>query len=364
MRIKVFYTWHTGQSAQLDQGFRKKVAWDIPLTDGYEFEPVPNPARNPGTHHFWGLQNPDLVTRVLAWQPDAVHLTGYAWHSHLVALRALARREVPVLFRGDSHLLDGRGPWWRWQLKHALLGKVFSWPAAFLCVGQANREYYRACGVPETKLFDCPHSIETERFAGPEEQLEAAAQRWRAELGIPAQTKVLLFAGKFEDKKRPVPLMQAFLDGGLKETVLLMVGDGQFGSQVHELAEKHPQRFRVLPFQNQSKMPVVYRLGDLLVLPSAYGETWGLAVNEAMACGRPALVSNRVGCHPDVIRPGENGGVFAADDWRDFQGKLKSLVKVDWPVRRPEIKTWMNHWSIENTESKLLACLEQSGRRP
>ncbi len=359
VQIKVFFTWHAGEKAQLDHGFQKAVAWDIPFTDGYEFEAVPNTARNPGPHHFSGLRNPSLVQAVLDWNPDTVHITGYAYHSHLFAMRALARRGMPLLFRGDSHLLDGRGDWWRWQIKRAVLSNIYSWPVAFLCVGQANRDYYRAFGVPETKLFHCPHSIETERFAEPEGELEEKAAAWRKELGVSADRKVVLFAGKFEDKKQPLPLMRAFLEGNFKNVMLLLVGDGEFGSQVSELAGKYPGRIRVLPFQNQSRMPVVYRLGDLLVLPSAYGETWGLAVNEAMACGRPALVSDRVGCHPDVIRPGENGDVFAAGDWRDFQNKLKGLIDADWRSRQQNIKSWAKNWSIEKTGETLVQAVHR-----
>ena len=355
MQVRVFFTWHGGERAQMDQGFGKNVAWDIPLTDGYEHEVVPNTACNPGTHHFSGLRNPSLVKSVLGWKPDAVHLTGYAWRSHLLALRALARRGVPVLFRGDSHLLDGRGAWWRWLLKRSLLRTVYSWPAAFLCVGRANRDYYRAFGVPETKLFDCPHSVEVERFAEPEEELERKAADWRKELGVGSEQRVLLFAGKFEDKKQPLPLMRAFLECEVENTILLMVGDGEHGTAVRELADRKPERIRVLPFQNQSKMPAVYRLGDLLVLPSAYGETWGLAVNEAMASGRPALVSDRVGCHPDVIKPGMNGDIFASGDWQDFQRKLTRLARMDWAGRRQEIKTWAKNWSIEKTGDALVA---------
>ena len=178
---------------------------------------------------------------------------------------------------------------------------IYRWPAAFLCVGRANKDYYRAFGVSENKLFDCPHSIETERFSEPHVAMERQAAG--GELGIGEDQQVLLFAGKFEDKKRPVPLMRAFLETDLPNVTLLLVGDGVLGGQVRDLAAERPRRFRVLPFQNQSKMPLVFRLGDLFVLPSAYGETWGLTVNEAMACGRPALVRDRVGCHPDVVRP-------------------------------------------------------------
>jgi glycosyltransferase involved in cell wall biosynthesis len=361
LETRVFFTWHAGGQAQFDHGFGKAVAWDIPLTDGYHFEAVPNTARKPGSNHFWGLQNPDLVRRVLAWKPDAVHLTGYNGRSHLQAMRALARAGVPVLFRGDSHLLDGHGPWWRWTLKRTLLRAIYRWPAAFLCVGQANKDYYRAFGVPENRLFECPHSVETERFAEPNATLEHEAAAWRSELRISPQQWVLLFVGKFEDKKRPLPLMRTFLEMDCDQSVLLMVGDGQFGAEVRDLAAKCPERFRVLPFQNQSKMPLVYRLGDLLILPSAYGETWGLAVNEAMACGRPALVSDRVGCHQDVICRGVTGEVFAASGWGDFQAKLAALMQIEWAVRRPEIQAWARRWSIEKTEESLVKALCEVG---
>jgi glycosyltransferase involved in cell wall biosynthesis len=351
--VKVFFTWHGGERAQLDQGFQKPVAWDIPLTDGYEFEVVPNVARDPGSHRFFGLRNPSLVPRVLDWQPDTVHVTGYAYHSHLFAMRAFARRGVPVLFRGDSHLLDGRSAGWRWPMKRALLSKVFSWPTAFLFVGKANRDYYRAFGVPESKLFYCPHSIEVERFAEPDVELEQKAADWRKEMGVGSDRKVLLFVGKFEDVKRPVPLMNAFFKCNVPKTVLVMVGDGNQGDAVRALAARHPEQFRVLPFQNQSRMPVVYRLGDYVVLPSR-SETWGLAVNEALACGRPVLVSDRVGCHADVIRPGLSGDIFRADDWEDFGRKLALISFNGDDSRRQQIKTWAKNWSIEKTETTLV----------
>lgn len=61
-------------------------------------------------------------------------------------------------------------------------------------------------------------------------------------------------------------------------------------------------------------MPVIYQACDLFCLPSqGPGESWGLAVNEAMACGKPALVSDKVGCAVDLVSD-ENGAVFPAGD--------------------------------------------------
>jgi len=329
--IRVFYTWHAAERAVRDHGFERELAWDIPLTEGYDYELVPNLAGDPGTHHFLGLRNPELLDRVMAWRPDVVHVTGWAWSSHLRLLRSLHRRGVPTLFRGDSHLLDGvpSGP--RWWFKRALLRRVYSWPAGFLVVGKANRDYYRAFGVPEEKLHDCPHSIDVARFAEPAEELERQAAEWRRELAIGPEKKVLLFAGKFEAKKQPVELARAFLAQADPDLILLMVGSGELEGELRRLAAPAPERLRLLPFQNQRQMPVVYRLGDLFILPSAWGETWGLAVNEALACGRLVLVSDRVGCAPDLV-DASCGRVFPWQDLgmalreaRDLLSNLKDL---------------------------------------
>ena len=65
---------------------------------------------------------------------------------------------------------------------------------------------------------------------------------------------------------------------------------------------------------NQSELGRAYAAADCLALPSDWGETWGLVVNEALATGLPCVVSDRVGCAPDLITPGETGEVFAVGD--------------------------------------------------
>lgn len=362
IEIKVFFTWHDGRQAMPDSGFRRMVAWDIPLAEGYDYELVPNVSHDPGTHHFSGLRNPGLVASVLAWRPDVAHITGWAWASHLWAMRALSNAGVPTLFRGDSHLLDRpRKRSGRWMLKRLALRRFFTWPRAFLYVGQANRAYYEAFGVKSERLHYCPHSIDVARFAEPADLYEQEARAWRRELGIEDSREVVLFAGKFEPIKRPVELMRSILACGEEAPVLVLVGNGALEADIKALAAAYPARFRVLPFQNQRRMPVVYRLGDLFVLPSA-SETWGLAVNEALACGRPALVSSRVGCAADVFRKGSGeacGEVFQWDDMAALTAAVRRWASL---ARRPEVRgaalarAW--DFDIECTETALLGCVE------
>jgi glycosyltransferase involved in cell wall biosynthesis len=326
--IKVFFTWHAGGQPVEDRGFGQKIEWDIPLTDGYDFELVPNVSFRPGPYHFFGLRNPALLDRVMSWRADVVHISGWAWYSHLRLLRSLHRRGVRTLFLGDSHLLDGAPAGVRGWAKAAVLRRVYSWPSGFLVVGSASRAYYAHFGVDPPRLYRSPHCIDVGRFGEPPADLEQQAARWRLQLGIAPEQKVLLYAGKFESKKRPTELMRAVARLRDSAIVLVMVGAGELQAEINSLAAADPSLFRVLPFQNQSRMPVVYRLGDVFVLPSGHGETWGLAVNEALACGRPAIVSDRVGCASEVI-DSTCGRLFRWDDWSEFNRLVAELAHGD-----------------------------------
>jgi glycosyltransferase involved in cell wall biosynthesis len=86
-------------------------------------------------------------------------------------------------------------------------------------------------------------------------------------------------------------------------------------------------RVHFLPFQNQTLMPAVYRLGDLFILPSqGPEETWGLAINEAMASGRPAIASTKVGGACDLIQEGETGWIFESGDRRSLEDILRRAI--------------------------------------
>jgi len=354
VELKVFYTWQANP-AKFDPGFQRNVSWDVPLTEGYEYEVVPNVSKRPGSDHFLGIRNPRLVNVVSDWKPDAVHITGYAYASHLNAMRVFGRRGVPVLFRGDSHLLDQK-PGLRWQVKRLVLGKVFKWPAICLYVGKNNYDYFRAMGVPDSRLSYCPHCIDVARFAEPNEELESRARVWRRGLGISEKANVLLFAGKFEPKKRPIELMEAVNGVDRPDIILVMVGNGELEPEVHRIAKSAPDRYRVLPFQNQSLMPVVYRLGDIFVLPSAYNETWGLALNEAISCGRRVLASNHVGGAIDLVKSSREGAVFAVDDWGDFRLKIESLLKMQ--NESVDLREFAKSFDISATEESLVSALQ------
>ena len=356
--LRVFYGWRGSTEASYDPGFEQEVQWDLPLLEGYDHTFVPNESDDPGTHHFRGLVNPELVPRIEEWGPDAVLLFGWSWQSHLQALRHFSG-QVPVLFRGDSTLIDEQFGL-RTMVRRAWLWWVYRHVDCALYVGTNNRQYFEAHGLGDEQLHWVPHAIENQRFYDSDDIYVAEAHVWGNELGISSEESVILFAGKLERKKAPDVLVDAFRHAELPNTHLVMVGSGPLEEKLREAGDEH-SRIHFLGFQNQSKMPIVYRLGDLFVLPSrGPGETWGLAVNEAMACGCAVIVSDKVGCAPDLVGD-ENGAVVPAEDVMALRNTLDDLLQDR------ETLSGMGQFSRERisdwTIEKAAARMEEAVRR-
>ena len=308
-------------SESFDEGFGQKVQWDIPVLEGYEHTVLPNHSANPGVSSFSGLDCRDIGRRIGEWNPDALLVYGWCYKSHLRALR-YAKGRCVTLFRGDSTLLDPktgfrkllRDFWLRWIYRHV--------DGAFN-VGKSNREYFLKYGLRPKQLEFAPHSIDNDRFSAEGKEREDEAKAWRAELGIPEDSVTVLFVGKLQGKKAPDLLLDAFAKSGLENAHLIFAGSGEMEDELKAAAG---ERVHFVGFQNQSRMPTAYRLGDLLALPSrGPGETWGLAVNEAMACSRPVLVSDRCGCAADLVIPGKTGKVIDPFDVNSVIAALKEL---------------------------------------
>jgi glycosyltransferase involved in cell wall biosynthesis len=325
IEIKVFYTW--GESViykKYDPGFRRTVQWDIPVLNGYEFEFLENVSTHKGSHHFKGIDNPFIIDSLKKFNPDAILVYGWAFKSHLKVLRYFTKK-IPILFRGDSTLLD-EGNLLKGITRSLFLRWIYSHIDFALYVGNNNFNYFRKSGLPAHKLIHAPHAVDNPRFALINESCSAYADDLRKKLEIRGDCFVFLFAGKMEPKKDPAALCEAFIECNFNNSVhLLIVGNGELDVA---LREKYQNKAGIhfIDFQNQFLMPAIYEIADVFVLPSTGpGETWGLSVNEAMANGKAIIVSDKCGCAADLVINGVNGYVFKAGDIQNLAAVLKKV---------------------------------------
>lgn len=323
IEIKVFYTWGKSAQNKHDPDFDKNIAWDIPLLDAYPFEWVENKATNPGSHHFNGIITPQLINQIKNYNPNAMLVIGWAYHSHLKVIRYF-KHKLPVYFRGDSTLLDEKKSF-KSVLKSIFLKWVYGHVDHAFYNGINNKAYFKKYGLKDDQLSFAPHAIDNERFSSLRmEEVEQLKQK----TGIPPTATVILFAGKLEEKKNPLLLLDAFLHLNDPHLHLIFTGNGQLESSLKQKAGNN-KKIHFINFKNQSYMPVIYQACDLFCLPSkGPGESWGLAVNEAMACGKAVLVSDKCGCAIDLVKDKKNGAIFKSDNLGDLIIHLKQLTQA------------------------------------
>lgn len=323
INIKVFYTWGKEVlSNKYDPGFAKSIEWDIPLLEGYDYSFVENIAKKKGSHHYRGIDNPGLIKEIEAWKPDAVLVYGWSFKSHLKAMRYF-KTKIPVLFRGDSTLLNQQP-----SVKSIIRKFFFTWVYKHvdtaLYVGTHNKAYYKKYGLKEKQLVFAPHAIDNARFQQyePENEMEILANKKK--LNITPQEIVFLYAGKLDENKNIHFLASAFLNAAIKNCHLVITGNGPEEVRLKNDFSHYPN-IHFLPFQNQSQMPLLYKIADVFVLPSI-SETWGLAINEAMASGKAILASDSCGAAIDLVKNGENGYIFKSNNEPNLIAKLQLLA--------------------------------------
>jgi glycosyltransferase involved in cell wall biosynthesis len=302
--------------------FGVAFAWDLPLLEGYRYQLLDNRARRPSVTEFAGCDTPGVGRELRKGAFDVVIVNGWGSKTSLQALQACRFAGIPCIVRGEANGLRPRAAWKR--LGHRALLSQYS---RYLCIGSNNRAYYESLGVPPSKIFLTPYCVDNQRFqVGAAHQLQAEGRgALRRRFGLDPDMPTFLFSGKFVEKKRPMDVIDAMrrLSGQGTGAQVLLVGDGPLRPELEAEARNLPIHFA--GFLNQSEITAAYAASDCLLLPSNHGETWGLVVNEAMACGMTAIVSDQVGCAVDLVSPGVTGERFPCGDVNALAERIRAL---------------------------------------
>ncbi len=328
--LTVYFCWDFGIESTYDKQFGRELKWDIPMLGGYHHVFLKNFSPKPSSD-FWGQINPGIIKKLYVNKYDTVLV--YGWNSFtnwLVFLTAFFLK-IPIFLQGESPLnQELKKNNFKIHLKKLVLGNLFKTINSFLYIGKENKKFYAYYGVPEKKLFFSPYAVDNERFMKAKTEIDKNTARKK--INIPAESFVVLFVGKLIEKKRPMDLLCAYelLTANYQLPVipsLVFVGDGTLRQSLEDYVKaRHLKNVFFLGFQNQLDLPFCYAAADVFVLPSGLGETWGLVVNEAMCFGLPVLVSDIVGCGPDMVRSKENGFICKVGDIKSLSENILSLV--------------------------------------
>lgn len=327
LEITVLYCSDFSVRGGLDPGFGQVVIWDVDILTGYRARWLGKRAKTRVPMGFWSLVCPELWHEIRTGRYDALWIHGYGYAAYVLAFLAAKSRGMHVLMRSETHL-GLRRTRFRRALRDFVLTIAYKFVDGFLSIGTANRAYYRSLQVPERKIFDVPYTIDNERFISASALTGQERMEVKRQFGLPTNLPVVLYASKLVQRKRPDDVIRAMRQVQKEgvEASLLLVGTGEMEGEMRALAASLAiQNVAFGGFVNQMELPRVFAAADVFVLTSE-SEPWGLIVNEAMCAGLPIVISDDVGCGPDLVRHGENGYVVRTGKVEEIASALCPLL--------------------------------------
>jgi len=265
-----------------------------------------------------------MLLHLNRWQPSAVICGGYdsfaAWAAFLWC-KLFSRRFVLWV---DSTSRDHRPQGVSGQIRTALKRLIVSHADGVAPSGTASAEYTKRLGARQERTFTAPFSGDPNLFASQAGNINAVQEK--RERHLPSH--LILYSGRLVRSKGVLVLLEAFrsISRALPSAGLLVVGHGPDKEEMREFCWKGKiERVFFEGPQAYERMPYYYALADALALPT-FSDAWGVVVNEAFACGVPAVVSRAAGACDDLIVDGETGFAVEPGDSRDLAEKLLRVL--------------------------------------
>ncbi len=306
----------------------------------FSYQVLPSWRREFAGHNL--LLNRGLKKGLQRAAPDAILCGGYNYLASWQGLRWARQRRVPFILWAESTERDIRS---RNRVIKFLKRIFIKHCSAFVVPGKSSMQYVVNYGVLEKDIFTAPNAVDTELFAQRAEAVRQEAASHRQALGLPP--RFFLFVGRLVREKGVFDLLEAYgkLTSELRTLVsLVLVGEGTAREElVGRAVQIAPGQVRCAGFVHRDQLASYYALAESFVFPS-HSDTWGLVVNEAMACGLPIISSAAAGCAADLVQDHWNGWVVDRGDVIQLASAMERLG------RDSALRTQMGNHSRERIE--------------
>ena len=318
LNLHVVYLSDAGAADYDDPGFGQRVAWDIPLLDGYA-STILEPGLAVETEGFFGRASRKLPEVLSRLSPRWLLIFGYASRMNWHARRWALRNDVRLAYTGDSSLRHQRG-----SLKRLATDMVvrhfFSGIDTFICTSEANEAYVGYYAPRESYRIRVPFAIDVKRFAN---GAPPPGQKRKYDF---------VWAGKFIKRKRTLDFLAALTALGAERGApirALLIGDGPLRAEVRAAVDALPSSVVLdwVGFANQKRMPMLLQSAETLVFTSEV-EPYGLIATEASAAGLALVISDRIGCvgSRDIARPGVNAISYPPGDLEKLTDSMRQVL--------------------------------------
>lgn len=235
-----------------------------------------------------------------------ISMAGWSHPWTLISILLAKIFRIPVVVDSDTPILPNITRWKRF-IKRLLYPPLFKLPNIFLPSGTRQAYYLKQYGVPDHKIILQKMTVDV---VGIQNAIRALSIEYcnnlREKMELSKNDCIFLFSGRLIERKGVREILQAFSDMQHPIAKCIMVGDGPLKSPVEYTSKKMPRRVLYFGWLEKQALLDLYAISDVVILP-AYFEPWGLVINEAMAAGKPVIVTDEVGCVDDLVIPEKTG---------------------------------------------------------
>jgi len=256
----------------------------------------------PGKTLFQFHLNPGFLKILERYNPDKVIYFGFGGISLFQTMYWCHKNQKKlILWSGTVEL----NPAYDHNLRRAIfipLLKPFlqNYVNSFIAYGTKAKEYLvKQLNIPAKKIELFYNTVDTAKYS----QASPIPAKVKQIQNKFKNKKIILFSGQLIERKGITQLIKAFQQTSDKDSILLIAGNGELQKMVMANIAENIQYIGNFTSQD---MPALYKIAKILIVPSL-SESWGLVINEALACGIPVITTKYVGAATDLIKHQFNG---------------------------------------------------------
>lgn len=278
-----------------------------------------------GSDLFTLIINPSVISQIKDANPEIVVLSGWDLPTYWLAAFYCMWKKIPYIVWSGSTQYEKS---WRRSISTWLVKIILSQASGYIAYGQRAKDYLISLGVSATNITIAYNGFNHDfyaKFNPAPDEIVSLKQKFHLQ-----HKKVILFYGQLIDRKDPQLLLKAFpkIKSYQKDTSLIIAGSGYLKDELlKSIKESSIQDAWIIDDPGDSKIRDLLYISDVLVLPSNE-EVWGLVVNQALAMGLPVVVSDKVGCGPDLVVENKNGSVFSAGNMTELVSSIQKALTL------------------------------------
>jgi len=362
VELEVFFLWNCFESEETEAEGTSQSFWPFvhekEVLKGYSSKFIKNIAIKKYNSPF-GLINPGLFRSIKESNPDMIMIFGYnTVSSWITAISSMIFR-IPLLFKGETYWTSQSNSESQF-IKKLYISLYLSFVSFYAYAFEKNREFYKSFGAKDSSLFFVPCAVDSKRLEAKSiEDLE----KYKQLLDLKEDEKVIIYVGRFSERKSPLHLLEAFTIAFKKEPRLRLffIGEGRLKDDIERYIRENDlaKNVSIIGFLNEDQIIPYYQLSDLLVLPSEMDPS-PKVINEAFTFSTPTIVSDQIGTAGDLVVNNVNGMIYKWGDIDSLANKILHVLNDEnyHSFSREALKT-IDKWSIENGVKSIEKCLEE-----